>query len=89
MPQAIGDVMSNGDDLARSPLTVSDLTQRVRAIHHLVQALAITQTEHTQTLDRIRQDVTELRNDVHYRLGRVEALVVAIAAHLGVEGEGH
>jgi hypothetical protein len=73
---------------------LSDLTQRVQAIHHLVQALAITQTEHTQTFAQLRQDVAGLRGDfertmgvVEGRLGRVETLVVAIAAHLGVGGE--
>jgi hypothetical protein len=69
---------------------LSDLTQKVRAIHHLVQALAITQAEHTQTFEQLRQDVMGLRTQMtgmEGRLTRVEALVVAIATHLGVEGE--
>lgn len=46
---------------------LADLTQRLRAQHHTIQALAITQSQHTEMLDR-----------VHEKLDRIVAMLTRL-----------
>lgn len=55
---------------------LGSLGQTVRAQHHLIQALAITQGQHTDTLDRHTQSL----DAAHEKLDRIIALLTRLTA---------
>lgn len=66
---------------------LSSLAQGQRAANHLLQALSITQSEHTQMLDELHSDLTLIRADIaQIRTGH--GAIVAMLQRLIDQGNG-
>jgi hypothetical protein len=53
---------------------IADIKQTLRAQHHTIQALAITQSEHTEKLDRLETGMSSVRGTLDQIVGMLDRL---------------
>jgi hypothetical protein len=54
---------------------IADIKQTLRAKHHTIQALAITQSEHTGKLDRLETGMGSVRTSLDQIVGMLDRLI--------------
>lgn len=54
---------------------IADIKQTLRAQHHTIHALAITQSEHTEKLDRLETGMGSVRTSLDQIVGMLDRLI--------------